>query len=955
MRSLVERYEGTVEKFAGDAVVAVFGVPRAHEDDPERAVRCALEIRDALASLNDMVRPRFGVELDVRIGVETGEAVAGGRDALASGDVMNTAARLEQAAAPGEVLVGRDAMRLTRELFEYAEAGAVEARGMAEPVPAWRAVAVRDGVPRPRAALVGRGVELERLVTSLEEAIAGNVRVAVVLGEPGIGKSRLADEFAVRVSGRATILRGGCLPYGEGTLWRPFAQIVRGETRITGEAGAEALARLRNALAGRHAEDEVRLLEAQLAPLVGASGGSVASGAELLWALRRYFEGLAATGTLVLVLDDLHWAGETLVETLQELVQTIAAVPLLFVCQGRPELRERLAETIADERALVLTLAALPPTEADALVRLLGPDWDDETRRAIVARGGGSPLFLEELAAMAAEEGVEGRVPASLRVLIAARLDSLPDGAKQAAQAAAVVGDVFWDGALAALDGAELSSAVRDLRRRGFVDEEPVSAFLGQRQFRFHHALIREVTYDSVPKRERAERHRRTAAWLRGYAGERPALLGPIAHHLERALSLLGEVAPLEPPPNELLEEAVRALREAAVWAAANASVPEAVELLRRAAAATEGHALQSVTQAHLASVLATAGSPAEAVELADGVLAGPADAEATGLASLALALLRGPAVTFRACASTGSGRSKSPGRRASARSRCAPSRCSRTRTSGAGATRRRRIEARVRPRRHSRSVTSPRRHRTPPSRASSSSGQATSPPPNDAPTRRCGSQPSPGAFGRCSRRTRFSGTFAAHRDRLGEALDHGRERLRLAEQLGERLWLVGSYVLSVAVPLAHLGRRDEAWEALEQALALSTGMGGSHFDGNVLALRAELLLADGKVDEAERELRGVAELPEDRQPDAAGARAELAAARGRDEEADRLWNEVLWEFGEDRLHRAEAMARYARFLVSRGRTNDAREVLRQARALVDGTGAALYERLVREAEALLP
>jgi class 3 adenylate cyclase len=507
MRAVVEHYGGTVEKFAGDAVLAVFGVPTLHEDDAERAVRCALEMRQALVGVTDTLRPRFGVDLDVRIGIHTGEAVAGGTEVLATGDVMNTAARLEQGAAAGQILVGRETMLLTSQSVDYGEEVRVEAKGKGEPVRAWAALQLPPDRRRVRSPLVGRERELELLAAALEHAIAQREpQVVLVLGEPGIGKSRLAEEFARRASGRAGFFRGACLPYGEASIWLPLAEIVRQETGIgSADEHEEALAKLNRALAARHAPEELPLIEAQLAPLVGASSAALASGQELIWGFRCYLEGLASARPAALVLDDLHWAGESFLETVQELIQMLAPVPLVVVLQGRPELRERLTELLAAERTRVISLGALSEEEATALVANLmevpGTKWAEDVRHSIVERAGGSPLFLEEVAAMAEEEGIEAGVPRSLRALIAARLDLFPPEAKRVAQAAAVVGDIFWDGAVAALDDGQMPApALRQLRTRGFLEEETESAFLGQRQFHFHHALLREVTYESVPK-----------------------------------------------------------------------------------------------------------------------------------------------------------------------------------------------------------------------------------------------------------------------------------------------------------------------------------------------------------------------------------------------------------------------------------------------------------------------
>ena len=277
MRAAVEQFGGAVEKFIGDAVVAVFGVPQSHEDDAERGVLCALAMQDTLKGLNDTLRPKFGIELATRIGINSGEAVVGtGVEALATGDVMNTAARLEQAAGAGEILAGPETAALTRDAITYGETRGIIAKGKSEHVEARPVLGVAPKPGRPRAALVGREQELELLAASLERAIAGDgVQVVVVLGEPGIGKSRLADEFAVRERGRAAFLRGAALPYGEAIAWRPIAEAIREEAGILeSDAPETALVKLRGRLEARLPVEEALVLETQLGSIIGATSGS---------------------------------------------------------------------------------------------------------------------------------------------------------------------------------------------------------------------------------------------------------------------------------------------------------------------------------------------------------------------------------------------------------------------------------------------------------------------------------------------------------------------------------------------------------------------------------------------------------------------------------------------------------------------------------------------------------
>ena len=593
MRRLCESFGGLVEKFIGDAVVAVFGMPNVHEDDAERAVRCALGMRDALAGLNDTLRPRFGVELSTRIAINTGVAMAS-PEALATGDVLNTASRLQHAADPGEILVARDTMMLTRDAIEYGDPRSVTVEGKTEPMSGWPALRTASKRARPRAAFIGRGHELETLTAAVERSIReSSPQIVVVLGEPGIGKTRLVDEFAARTTGRAAVYRGTCVPYGQASAWTPIVEVVRSEAQILElDAPDIALRKLRKRLESRHDEAEASVLEGQIGPLLGALRRTAPSGPEMVWALRRYLESLAREGPLVLVLDNLQWSAQTLVETVLELADTIASVPLVVLCVGRPELRERIAGLLGQDRTTVVLLDALDDDQSRTLVENLrsqaGGLWEAGSEHVIATRGQGNPLFLEEIAAMTTEEGGATGIPHSIHALISARLDLLPPEAKRAAQCASVIGDSFWDGAVWALASAHgddegIGTALRMLRTRGFVEEEPASAFLGTRQFRFHHALLREVAYSSVSKRDRYRLHRAAAEWLDLRGGDRPEFFPPIAHHFDRALELGAEASPLQPPDDSLVDAALAAFVRAGHQAAAQVAHEEAARWYQHA------------------------------------------------------------------------------------------------------------------------------------------------------------------------------------------------------------------------------------------------------------------------------------------------------------------------------------------------------------------------------------
>jgi tetratricopeptide (TPR) repeat protein len=657
------------------------------------------------------------------------------------------------------------------------------------------------------------------------------------------------------------------------------------------------------------------------------------------------------------MLDDLHWAAETLLEAILELLQTISAVPLVVVLQGRPELRERLTELLRHEHTRVIPLGGLSQQESSALVdnltAALGTRWAEDVRASVVERGDGSPLFLEEVAVMAHEEGLQAGVPRSLRALIAARLDLLPPDTKRIAQVAAVVGDMFWDGAIGELAGGEsVFPAIRRLGSRGFVDEEADSSLRGQRQFSFHHALIREVTYLSIPKVERSELHRRAAAWLARHTERRPELVLAIARHREQALSLRHEVFPAEPAMPELVQTTVDALRSAASWAGANASVLQSIELLRRAVSVAEGNReLKQLASAQLAAMLARSGGSVEAVELAEGVLADGAQSEAAALASLALA----EEARSRADASA----MIEAGTRALELARLLDLplvEVDALDIVGLAETWSGRLTASVERRRRATEIA--RKLGDLPRVAWNMAGysaiallglgklddaerQATE-------AMRLATET--GSLRALESAHTVFGFVRRAQDRLEEAVAHGRERFSLAEELGERLWLFNSLTVSLARPLIELGRLEEAWQCLEQALEISRGRDRA-FEGPARAQRVAILLAWGRLDEAAKEAEHVDWVSEP-YPEI----AELRAAQERDDEADEIWRHALKTFAatEDRLDRAEIVVGYARFVAGHGRSDEARARLAEARALVEGTGATFHERVIREAEALL-
>ena len=553
----VTTHGGIVEKFAGDAVMAAFGIPQAHEDDAERAVRAALAILDGMHEL----------ELEARIGIESGEVVADDSDStFATGEAVNVAARLQQAAEPGQVLLGPGAHRLTLGRVEVEDVGPVELKGLGRELWTWRALSgkAEEVHAMQQAPLVGRDSELELLQNTYDRALRDRrAHLFTIFGEAGVGKSRLAHEFSQAMEG-ATVLSGRSLPYGEGVTYWPLAEMVKCAAGIADDDPLDvAIEKLRS-----FCEDEV------VADLLGLASGVLEavqaerSQQEIAWAAREWAQRVALEQPLVLVFEDIHWAEEPLLELIEHLVTWVREAPLLVITLARPELLDlRPGWGGGRVRATSIELEPLGPSESEELIDALGGTLDPSERQAVLAKTEGNPLFVEETVRMLAEEGSEGigRIPDTLQALIAARIDRLAPEAKALLQRAAVIGRIFWEGALERLSPEldSLEEVLDDLRLREFVLDEERSSIRGETAYKFKHVLIREVAYSGLSKSDRAEHHARFAHWLKESAGEE--LLEIRAFHLDRATALLTELdgsAPLE-----LQREAAEALTEAGLRA----------------------------------------------------------------------------------------------------------------------------------------------------------------------------------------------------------------------------------------------------------------------------------------------------------------------------------------------------------------------------------------------------
>ena len=501
-RAVLERFGGTVEKFIGDAVMALFGAPVVHEDDPERAVRAAFAIRGAIEELN-AADPEL--DLQVRIGINTGEAFIDPAAApLAAGDVVNTAARLQQHAPVAGIVVGEPTYRLTATVVDYLELEPVAAKGKHEPVRAWQAVALPSERPTRRGAeLVGRVEELDLL----EAAVDGAPAIVTLVGAPGIGKTRLLWELHHRLAaaGRpCRWLRGRCLAYGEEVAYWALGEMVKAEAGILESDHAEAAeAKLEAAVQRLVSPERAEWVERHLRPLVGLAGEQRLAPerrAEAFSAWQELLEALASAEPVVLAFEDLHWADDDLLDFVEHLAQWARGVPLAIICTARLELVERRPAWPGAVR-----IEPLSRDETRALIASLldGASFPD----AVLAHAAGNPLYAEEYARMLAEPGSAETVPESVQAIVAARLDALDPGAKAVLQDASVIGKSFWPAALATIGTRRIEEVERrlgELQARELVRPQPRSSIAGETQYAFWHALVRDVAYGQIPRARRA-------------------------------------------------------------------------------------------------------------------------------------------------------------------------------------------------------------------------------------------------------------------------------------------------------------------------------------------------------------------------------------------------------------------------------------------------------------------
>ena len=577
LRYELERWGGTVEKFIGDAVMALFGAPVTREDDPERAVRAALAIRDWIVEEG---------KLEVRIAVNTGEALVDldakpeAGEGMATGDVVNTASRLQSAAPVNGILVGEATHRATAETIEYRAHEPVEAKGKQAPISVWEVVQARarfgvDLAPETRTPLVGREREVAQVVDALARVREQrSSELVTIVGVPGIGKSRLVGELFRSVDQGGVLIywrQGRSLPYGQGVSYWALAEMVKAQAGILETDGDDDVeAKLRHAVAQLIDEDAEWVLS-QLRPLAGL-GDAAGSQEESFAAWSRLFEAMAEQRPLVLVFEDIQWADDGLLDFIDHLADWVRDVPLLIVCTARLELLERRPAWGGGKvNAATVQLAPLSTDQTVELMTALGADASED----LVERCGGNPLYAEQFVRMLGERG-QGALPETVQGIIAARLDALAPEEKALLQDAAVIGKVFWLGALGATE-----QQLHVLRQKEFVQRASRSSVEGETEYAFKHVLVRDVAYGQIPRADRAEKHLRTAEWIESL-GRLEDHAEMVAHHYVNALELARAAGH---DVDDVTERTVRSLREAGERALSLNALAQAENYLRQARA----------------------------------------------------------------------------------------------------------------------------------------------------------------------------------------------------------------------------------------------------------------------------------------------------------------------------------------------------------------------------------
>ena len=604
----LERYGGSVDRLGADSLVAVFGIPALHEDDAIRAVRAANELRECLAARRSELESLWGMRLALHAGISTGDVVVrGGADERprVTGEAVSVAPRLAHAAAAGEILIAENTCRLVRDTVDVEpmapsgdQPGAIQAR---------RLVAVRPDVPARvshfESPMVGREREQRRLRDAFEQAVGdASCQLFTVLGAPGVGKSRLVQEFLGAVGKTPLVARGRCLPYGEGITYWPVVEAVNAVSVLDDAISPQE--RERHLAAMLTGGDEAELVARRLAELMGLAD-AVGGVDDSFWAVRKFFETLARRRPLVLVFDDIQWGEATFLDLVEHLADWVRDAPMLLVCIARPELLDARPNWGGGKwNSTSILLEPLSEREcADLITNVLGrAEVPESVQSGIAETAGRNPLFVEEMLAMLIEDGVlvrdDGRwvatadlttlrAPPTIKAVLAARLDRLADEERAVVEGATVEGRVFHESAAAELSSEAPVTVATTLatlvRKQLITPDHPV--FSGERAYRFRHLLLLEAAYDSIPKERRARLHERYAGWLELTAGERASEFEEIlGYHLEQAYKFLSEIGPVDVRGQELGALAAGRLAGAGRRAMTRGDMPAATKLLRRAA-----------------------------------------------------------------------------------------------------------------------------------------------------------------------------------------------------------------------------------------------------------------------------------------------------------------------------------------------------------------------------------
>ena len=613
-RAVIGRHGGTVEKFIGDAVMAVFGVPVLHEDDALRAVRAAVGLREEIETLNRALEADFGATVSVRTGVNTGQVVTGTEERLATGDAVNLAARLEQAAAPGEIVIGPQTWALVREAVIAEPLESLQLKGKSQPVIAYRLLQVRTDVdPRTRpglAPLVGRASQLRMLGEVFANVFAErSCSLFTVLGMAGVGKSRLAAEFLRGVDAR--VVTGTCLSYGQGITYWPVVSMVK---------------QLLDPGHGCPGAAQLMACDAKVTAAINVLLGqevTVTSPAEIAWAVRKLFESSADLAPLVVVVDDLHWGEPALFDLVEHVADYSRGAPILILCLARPELLDaRPGWGGGKLNATTLLLEPLGPAETAALIDELVPTdsgFDPRLRERVQLTAGGNPLFVEEMLALIGESGSSDlTIPATIAALLAARLDQLPAAERTVLECGAVEGQSFHQGTVQVMAPEErdvpgrLSALVhKDLVR----PDQPV--LLGEDAFRFRHLLIRDAAYQALAKADRAGLHERFARWLAERGAGLVELDEITGYHLEQAYRYRCELGPADDRARCLATDAATHLDAAGRRALDRGDTGAAVNLLERAEVLLPLQELNLAVQLSLTRGMAESGRLDDAISRA--------------------------------------------------------------------------------------------------------------------------------------------------------------------------------------------------------------------------------------------------------------------------------------------------------------------------------------------------